>query len=238
VSLRSRRKQLEDDFANDSRRRLLSPAIYGLERTLVPELRAHARGRFLDAGCGHQPYRPVVEPRVERYVSLDVEARVDGVDHIADLCDMSVLADAAYDTVLCSEVLEHVADTDAAVAELARVLAPGGSLILTVPFLARLHEEPHDYYRFTRHGLTTVLGRVGLEIVTIRTTGSVCSFLGHQVSTAILASTWGIPIVGRAAFSLNAALVTLPANTLDRLLPIQGIAPLGYVVVAQRRATR
>ena len=154
---------------------------------------------------------------------------------VCSVTDMAPVPGGSYDTVLCSEVLEHVADPAAALAEIRRVLKPGGQLVLTVPFLGRLHEEPHDYYRFTRHGLRTLLEAATLKVDNIEPTGSVASFLGHQVSTILVFGTWHIPVVKWLAFALNTGLVVVPGILVDRLLgPLGRKMPLGYVAVAAR----
>jgi SAM-dependent methyltransferase len=219
----------------DGRKRL-SPALLGLTEAVVPVLHARAKGRFLDAGCGTQPFRAVVEGQVTRYLTLDVEARTDGVDYIADLEDMNVVPDASVDTVLCSEVLEHVPHPDRAVGEIARVLKPGGTLVITVPFMARLHEEPHDYFRYTRHGLRRLLGDAGFDLDDIAETGSLFSFLGHQLSVLLLGLTWHRPTIRRVAVAINAVAVVRTAAALDRLTRMARLLPLGYVAVATRQA--
>jgi SAM-dependent methyltransferase len=218
-------------------RKRLSPALLGLTEAVVPALRARATGRFLDAGCGTQPFRAVVEGQVTRYLALDVEARTDGVDYIADLEDMSVVPDSSVDTVLCSEVLEHVPHPDRAIGEIARVLKPGGSLVITVPFMARLHEEPHDYFRYTRHGLRRLLLDADLDLDDISETGSLFSFLGHQVSVVLLGLTWHRPRLRRVVVAVNAVTVVRPSVALDRITRMARLLPLGYVAVATRQAS-
>ena len=216
-------------------RRWSSPAIYGLDTTLTRALEEHGRGAVLDAGCGSMPYRAVIERSAVRYDGLDIEPRTAGVRYTCSVTDMAPVSDASYDTVLCSEVLEHLRDPAAALSEINRVLKPGGKLILSVPFLGRLHEEPHDYFRFTKHGLTSLLSAAELKPFSLSTTGSVAGFLGHQVSTVLVGATWHIPILGWIAYGFNAAFVVLPSLLADRLLgPLREKLPLGYVVVAAK----
>lgn len=179
------------------------------------------------------PYRAVIERSAACYDGLDIEPRTAGVRYTCSVSDMAPVADTSYDTVLCSEVLEHLADPAAALREINRVLKPGGKLILSVPFLGRLHEEPHDYYRFTKHGLICLLSAAELEPFSLSTTGSVAGFRGHQVSTVLVGATWHIPVFGWIAYGVNAVLVVLPSLLADRLVgPIREKLPLGYVVVA------
>lgn len=220
-------------------RRWSSPALYGLESKVNLAIARHASGAVLDAGCGSMPYRSAIERHATSYDGLDVELRSASVRYHCSITDMEPVSDGSYDTVLCSEVLEHVPDPTAAVAEIKRVLRPDGKLILTVPFLGRLHEEPHDYYRFTKHGLAVLLEAATLELEDITPTGSIGALLGHQISTLIIGATWHVPIVRWLAFALNVLFVVLPSLLLDRALgPIRNKMPLGYVVVASRRAAQ
>lgn len=193
----------------------------------------HARGRVLDVGCGRMPFRDDILATGARYESLDLEARVPGVDHLGDVQDLRAIATATYDTVTCFEVLEHVPHPDRAAGELARILAPGGSLLVTVPHLSRLHELPHDYYRFTGYGLRALATQAGLDVVDVRAHGGLASFLGHQASTMLLGLTWGIPGVHRAARALNRAALIRPLVQLDQL-DRSGLFALGFSLVATK----
>jgi SAM-dependent methyltransferase len=231
------RHAIDVDLAGDAAaRKRLSPALFGLTEAVVPALRARAKGELLDAGCGTQPFRTMLEEQVDRYMALDIEARSEDVDFIGDIEDMVGVATASVDTVLCSEVLEHVPHPAKAAGELARVLKPGGALIVTVPFMARLHEEPHDYFRYTRHGLRRLLVEAGFEIDDIVETGSLFSFLGHQVSIVLLGLTWHRPVLRRLASAVNEVAVVRPAVLLDRVTRMSRLLPLGYVVTATRLA--
>jgi SAM-dependent methyltransferase len=180
------------------------------------------------------PFRGSVEDLVDEYRSIDIERKVPDVDFVGDLQDMKAVADESYNVVLCTEVLEHVPQPEKLIAEVRRVLKPRGKFILSVPHLSRLHEEPYDYYRFTKHGLQFLLDQNGFSVLEIAPTGSLFSFIGHQVATVLVGSTWHIPVLRHLIFFLNAALCTLPCYALDKLLSMSGKYPLGYVAVAKK----
>jgi SAM-dependent methyltransferase len=135
-------------------------------RCAVAEFAPRLAGRLLDVGCGTQPYRCLFH--VSEYIGLDIDSPVTRRFALADLYyDGSTfpVADASFDAVLCNQVLEHVFTPDAFVAEIVRVLKPGGHLLLTVPFVWDEHEQPVDYARYSSFGLAHLLQRHGLQIV-------------------------------------------------------------------------
>ncbi len=218
-------------------RRWYSPAVFGLETALVRQLLQHSSGALLDIGCGDMPYRSYVESKVSEYDGLDIEPRSASVKYLTSATNMGSVPSAAYDTVLSTEVLEHVERPRRVAIEIARVLRPGGTAIVSVPFLGRLHEEPRDFFRYTRHGLAEMFTSAGLEVQTIEETGSVASFLGHQVSTALVGLTWHVPLLKWIAFGVNLVFVVIPARFLDRLSArLRRKMPLGYVMVARKGA--
>ena len=235
MRLKANRQDLEMALRRSWRRRYLSPVLFGLYAELLPCLRNYATGAVLDAGCGVMPFREEMERLAASYQSLDVQRRAPEVDIIADLQDMPQVASETYDLVVCSEVLEHVPRPDRATAEVARILKPNGIFVISVPHLSRLHEEPHDFYRYTHHGIRYLLENAGFQVIRIVPIGSLFSFLGHQLSTIIVCGTWNIPVVRHVAFWLNAALVTLPCNLLDRLPFMRQKMPVGYVAVGVKR---
>src|SRR4030095_2041621 len=80
-------------------------------------------------------------------------------------------------------VLEHTPKPRQLVAEMARVLKKDGALILAAPFSFRLHEEPHDYFRYSPHGLSELCNEAGLAIERVEQVGSLWSLIGHQVNS-------------------------------------------------------
>ncbi len=126
----------------------------------------HARlqGPLLDVGTSRSE-RAWIDSRVER-LTLDVcrevyDASTEKPDIQADLEDLSAIDDARFGSVLCTEVLEHVRQPQRALEELLRVTAPGGSLLLSVPWFYPFHPCPLDLRRFTAQGLTMVVEDAG-----------------------------------------------------------------------------
>ena len=129
----------------------------------------YARGRLLDVGCGRQPYAALFAPYVDEHVGVDhadSPHELTAVDVVATAYEIP-LDDASFETVLMTEVLEHLERPQEALAEIVRLLRPGGSLILTTPFIWPLHEEPRDFYRYTPHGLRHLLTSVGFTDVEV-----------------------------------------------------------------------
>lgn len=192
-----------------------------------------ARGRVLDVGCGHMPFRADALRVATSYEGFDVERRTDGVTHVGDAEAMTDIASGSYDTVFCFEVLEHLPHPQRAAREMARVLTPGGTLLVSVPHLSRLHEEPHDYFRYTRHGLRVVLEDAGLVVERIEPTAGLLSFLAHQVSTVLVGLAWPVPGLRQLVYALNRLLLVWPVLWLDAVLDRNGLFALGYVAVAR-----
>jgi hypothetical protein len=139
---------------------------------------------------------------------------------------------------------------------MARVLKDDGLLILSAPFQFRLHEQPHDYFRYSPHGLRALCDGAGLEIVEVLAQGSLWSVLGHKVNSYLafrvarlgaLAQTlvgklphegaqhasprwWALPWVAPSMFGVAGA-----ARLLDRVAPEPEEA-LGFLIVARRAA--
>lgn len=137
---------------------------------------ATAHGSVLDVGCGAQVYRRLLPPTVA-YRGIDTaDAKNNfGYDvpdtHYFTGDDWGV-ADASCDLVLFTEVLEHIPEPAAFLARSRRCLRPGGRIVMTVPFAARWHYIPQDYWRFTPSGLARLLDAADFDEITVRARGN------------------------------------------------------------------
>lgn len=151
--------------------RLMADAVAEFYSNALPRF---ARGRLLDLGCGSAPLYDAYRGYVSEIVCADWNYNVHERGHVDIECDLSEplpMRSGHFDTVIASDVLEHVARPDLLWSEIARVLAPGGSLILNVPFYYCIHERPHDYYRYTEFALRRFAEESGLRIVELRALG-------------------------------------------------------------------
>jgi SAM-dependent methyltransferase len=156
-------------------------------------IRAYARGRLLDLGCGMVPFYGMYKDLVAENVCIDWANSLHSNPHldvVADLNQSFPLPDASFDTVLCSDVLEHIAEPAAFLRETARVLKPGGTLLLMVPFFYWLHEQPHDYFRYTEFALRRMCGQAGFAIQSIEAYGGYPDVVLDILSKGLARRSW------------------------------------------------
>ena len=128
----------------------------------------YIKGVVLDAGSGKiRRYKSFF--KFEKYLTLDINSK-NNPDIIGSVLDIS-LNENSVDSIISTQVLEHVKNPAKAVNEFYRVLKPGGHCLITVPQLNELHEEPHDYFRFTRFGLEELFKNAGFKIILIERRG-------------------------------------------------------------------
>ncbi|MCC7264402.1 MAG: class I SAM-dependent methyltransferase [Candidatus Latescibacteria bacterium] len=205
--------------------------VLRLHRQYLEEaMGVYGRGRLLDLGCGRQEHRSL--PRSGSYVGLEVDQARYGENPPqvwGSGLELPFVAGACT-TVLCAQVLEHVPEPARLVAEASRVLGSGGHLVLTAPHIWGVHEEPHDYFRFTGFGLAHLARQAGLEPVVVR------PLAGYWV-TAGARFCYYLQHFDRGPLSLLVrplyAGVQLAAWLLDRLHRVEGDA-WNFLLVARK----
>lgn len=132
-------------------------------------------GKLLDFGCGTKPYKHLFH-NVKEYIGLDfVSDRVKGEKTETDIVyDGKTIPTESehFDSVLSTEVFEHLFDLEGTLMEIYRVLKPNGQLLFTCPFSYGEHEQPYDYARYTSFALKHLLNKNGFEIIEFKKTGS------------------------------------------------------------------
>jgi SAM-dependent methyltransferase len=147
-----------------------------LEQELAP-VAAHLQGHLLDAGCGTRDIRAFLEGRgVTELTRYDLDST--DPDVVRGPLERMPFDDDSFDAALCNAVLEHVVDADRAMSELARVVRPGGHIVVAVPFHQPYHANPGDFRRFTADGLAELGRTAGLEVVDVLPVHSFAQTIG------------------------------------------------------------
>lgn len=209
--------------------RLITDAVAGACGDHLPR---HARGRLLELGCGKIPLYGI-----HRSLVIDVTC-VDWIagEHIDRECDISVplqFDDASYDTIILSDVLEHIPDPALLWREMTRLLAPAGKILMNVPFFYWLHAHPHDYYRYTQFALERFVRVNGLSLITLRPLGGVAEVLTDLLAkllsrNPLLGAPFALALQGLVGAFGRTSLGDRVAHTSARHFP------LGYFLMAPR----
>lgn len=141
---------------------------------------SYVRGVTLDVGCGHRPYEKTFFCGATRYVGTDYLSDRSCPDVIASAVNIP-FADASFDTVVSTEVLEHLPEPLRALSEMQRVLKPGGHLILSTPMYWPRHEVPYDFFRYPYDGMLHLVSTSGFELKRLFNRGRSYAFLGQVV---------------------------------------------------------
>lgn len=207
----------------------------------------------LDVGAGSCPYRGYFAHcryQTQDFVALAPDQLRNGgygrIDYVCDAASIPVAA-TSFDVILCAEVLEHVPEPIKVVHEFARILKPGGTLLLTAPLGSGVHQEPHHYYGgYTEFWYRKFLSEAGFENISVEANAG--SFLFYaQESIRFLRSTrplrLGMPIWGELLWlpfwlllmPALGVMIPLASSYLDRFDKDQRFT-VGYHVIAGKKA--
>jgi SAM-dependent methyltransferase len=191
-----------------------------------------ARARVLDAGAGEGSYSHHFAK--QRYCALDLGIgdaawNYSRLDVVGDLENLP-FRDAVFDACINVVTLEHVREPAAVVRELARSLVPGGRLLLVAPHEWEEHQQPHDYYRYTRYGIAYLLESAGLTDVSITPVGGFFRLLSRRLLNALQFFP-GPSMFVAAIFLVPPALVLPLFEPLDRRRNFT----LGFICTARKR---
>ncbi len=201
-------------------------------------LRVYAKGALVDLGCGKVPLYEAYKEYVTENICVDWENTLhknELLDHECDLNKPLPLPDARFDTIILSDVLEHIQQPELLWLEMYRVMRPGGNILLNVPFFYGIHEAPYDYFRYTEFALRHFCELAGFEVLELHSIGGspevLADFFAKNVSR--------IPLFGYFIADITQKVVL----SLCKRWPVKNISertksyfPLGYFLVAKKNA--
>jgi SAM-dependent methyltransferase len=153
---------------------------------LTAALEKYASGKLLDIGCGNKPYSEIVSPFITKYVGCDIIQSSNQCVEILCPANQIPLPDGSFDTILSTQTIEHVEDHQGLLNEAFRLLRPGGFLIISGPLYWPLHEEPYDFFRFTKYGFTHLIEKSGFQMISIKSNGGKWSVAGQALLHALV----------------------------------------------------
>lgn len=213
--------------------RLIADRVAEFYTRAIPE---YSKGAILDLGCGKAPLYGLYRNFCETSTCVDWELSLHEnplLDAHADLNEPLPFADGSFDTVLLSDVLEHVWEPLRVMSEISRILRSDGVLIMNVPFCYWLHEIPFDYHRFTSYALLRMCAVENLEVRELNSIGGVPEILSDIVAKSVAK----LPGLGDAL----AALMQWSVGRFTRTRCGRSLSersgekfPLGYALVAYK----
>lgn len=225
------------DYENISKSSVNYLVYTPLVRDLRHSIEKYASGRTLDIGCGNKPYERMFAGKITEYIGCDIiQSDKNKVDIICEANNIPV-NDESFDTVFSTQTIEHVADHKGLIKEAYRSLKPSGYFIVSGPLYWPLHEEPYDFFRFTRHGFAHLMSTTGFEVIEIIPNGGMWATTGQSIIHSFMNSRSRNFFVRLVRFMFYRLRLTWMVNSfygwLDRV-DQNPVNTMNYVVVAQK----
>ncbi|WP_414584601.1 methyltransferase domain-containing protein [Scytonema sp. PCC 10023] len=193
----------------------------------------HARGLLLDLGCGNVPLYGIYKDQVVDNICVDWGNTLHKnpyLDYEFDLNSTIPFESEKFDTILLTDVLEHIAKPELLMNEMTRLLKPNGKIILTVPFFYWLHEQPHDYFRYTEFALRMFCKTNDLAVIELEPYGGALEVVLDIIAKQLIQFS---TLACKIHSNFSSALINSPIG--QRILSkTSNNFPLGYYLIAQK----
>jgi SAM-dependent methyltransferase len=196
-------------------------------KEVIVHTKHYVSGVTLDFGAGTAKYQHIVRPCGTKYIAFDIVAGKN-IDVVGDVLNPP-FANNSFDTIISTQVLEHVEKPWILVAQMGRILKSGGICITTAPFLVPYHADPYDFFRYTVEGMVSLFENEGFKVVESGSYGKTFSVFSEMIHFSLFnpynlkgSKLWA----GRIMRKVEAL-----ASTLDRLVKSRVIYPNAYVVM-------
>jgi SAM-dependent methyltransferase len=233
------------EFRNNKLRGSRNPKFLTISSRLMADITAafyqeyiakYATGKLVDLGCGNVPFYDLYKDLVSDNVCVDWPNSAHKNQYLDFECDLNKhfpFADAEFDTIIISEVLEHISNPELIWSEMARILKPRGRILLSVPFFYKIHEAPYDFYRYTEFALKNFASKNNLRVLELKNFGGLPEIFTDIISKNLIK----IPLLGKFSSDILQRLCWFFINTSfgKRKSANSGSAyPLGYFMVVEK----
>lgn len=146
----------------------------------------YVTGKLLDVGCGNKPYLKYLLPLTCEYVGCDIEqSSLKRVDIICSAKSISIESNT-FDTVISTQVLEHIDEPAEMISECFRVLKNNGYFVMSTNLMWPVHGEPYDFYRFTKYGLIYLFEKTGFKVCECCACGGKWAMVGQMILLSLI----------------------------------------------------
>lgn len=234
------------EFKNHRLRGSRNPTFLSISSRLMTDITAslyqhnlplYATGRLADLGCGNVPFYMIYKDLITENICADWPNSLHQNQYLDVACDLNQplpFEDKSFDTIVISEVLEHIANPEVIWKEMERILKPGGKILLSVPFFYRIHEAPFDYYRYTEFALKHLAEKNKLHVLKLESFGGL-----PEIFTDVLAKNLTrIPLLGKGLASAAQSFCWFFIRTRwgKKVSAKTGkMYPLGYFMVVEKK---
>jgi len=236
--MKNKDKWSPSNFQRDASGRILDTHMHKIiGKAYGKVIREHSSGLLADIGCGSVPYYNMYKDLVTDNVCVDwgkEDGEVSYLDYVADLNKEIPLESDQFNTIVCTDVLEHISNPALLFSEMSRIMKKEAKIIITVPFMYWVHDAPYDYHRYTRFMLSEYCNRNQLNVLSVEEYGGLPEILYDLVYKGYIF--YNLPLRKAFLYCWKVLGTFLYRRSFVKRWSARSreTFPLGYVLVAQK----